>query len=78
MVDKGMKGSGEVMRWDMGGGEGGSRGGCCGVPRDGGWRINVCVMGRDDGWDCIHFPPRWVGRLGTWGLLTIPWLFLSR
>ena len=31
MVDGRSKGSGEVMRWDMGGGEGGSRGGCCGV-----------------------------------------------
>jgi len=54
-VDKGRKGSGEVMRWDMGGGEGGeggeggNRGGCCGVPGDGGWKMNVCVMGRDDG-----------------------------
>jgi len=29
MVDEGREGSGEVMRWDMGGGKGGSRGGCC-------------------------------------------------
>jgi len=31
MVDKGSKGSGEVMRGDMGCGKGGNRGGCCGV-----------------------------------------------
>jgi len=48
MVDEGREGSGEVMWWDMVGREGGSRGGCCGVPGDG-WMMNVCVVGRDDG-----------------------------
>jgi len=47
MVDEGRETSYEVMRWDMGGGKGGSRGWCCNVSRDGG--MNVCVMGRDDG-----------------------------
>ena len=37
-----------MIRWDMGGGEGGSRGECCGVPRDC-WMMNVCVEGGDDG-----------------------------
>jgi len=32
MVDEGREGSGEVVRWDMDGGKGGSRGGCYGVP----------------------------------------------
>jgi len=48
MVDEGREGSGEIMRWDMGGGKGGNRGRCCGVPWDGGM-MNVYVMGRDDG-----------------------------
>jgi len=75
-MDEGRKGSGEVMRWDMGGGEGGSRGGCCGVPGDG-WMMNVCVVGRDDG--CLLSGAKGVrGKSGTSGLLTIPWLSLSR
>jgi len=44
MADEGRKSSGEVMRGDMGDGKGGSRGGCCGVLRDGGWMMNVCVV----------------------------------
>ena len=49
MADVGRKGTNEVMRWDMGGGKGGSRVGCGGVPGDGGWMMGVCVVGRDDG-----------------------------
>jgi len=75
-VDKGRKGSGEVMRGDMGGGKGGGRGGCYGVPGDGGWMMNVCVIGRDDGcllsggegvWGRVEFTFLLAGLVG-WGL----------
>jgi len=68
MVDEGRKGSGEVMRWDIGGGEGGSKGGCCGVLGDGG--MNVCVVGRDDG--CLLS-----GGEGVWGGVVLAF-FLTR
>jgi len=68
MVDERRKGRGEVMRWDMGGGEGGSRGGCCGVPRDGG--INVCVVGRDDG--CLLS-----GGEGVWGGVVLAFFLIG-
>jgi len=47
VVDEGRESIGEVVRWDMGSGKGGSRGRCCGVSGEGG--MEVCVMGRDDG-----------------------------
>ena len=47
MVDEGRESSGDVVRWYMGSGKGGSGGRCCGVFGDGG--MDVCVIGRDDG-----------------------------
>jgi len=52
----------------MGGGEGGSRGGCCGVPGDGG--INVCVVGRDDG--CLLS-----GGEGVWGGVVLAFFLIG-
>jgi len=41
MVDKGRKSGGEVVRWDMGSGEGCSGYRCCSMSREGG--MEVCV-----------------------------------
>jgi len=47
VVDEGRENSGEVMRWYMGSGKGGSGGRCCGVSGDSG--MDVYVMGRNNG-----------------------------
>ena len=48
MSNDGRECGSEVLRRDMNGGKGGSRVGCCGVSRDGGWMMDDgCLYG---GW----------------------------
>jgi len=50
MVDESRKSGSKVVKWDVGGGKGGSGGRCSRVPCEGG--VELCMMGR---WEFVEW-----------------------